>query len=605
MFRTVPMKFRLNFAAFISIFTVSVMACLCVYSLWQSELELERQIHITNVLKQEMTVDMMHDAVEAGVVYALLLGEGADPEKRQKIETKMDKDATRFREAIKTLHDLELPAEVAQARAVVEPIGEAYIASAEILMVEAFTDAQLAAQDFPHFIDVYDQLEAALEPLEHAIVSLAEETAEAARAHDIQLLYTNLAFSFVSIVVVALSSRSVTRTIFNPIARLREQLRLVAEGDFGIKIADRMRADDFGEIARDIDAVSERVVIALQEQNALREEGEKVIERLRKGLTQLASGDLTERIETRFNEDYEPLRENYNETVDRLNALLSDVVLACGKIQHKSGEINQASNDLATRSEGQAATLEETAAALEEMTRSVNTTAKNAQSIEDAVNVARRNVDESGRVVENAIAAMTEIESSSNQISQIISVIDDIAFQTNLLALNAGVEAARAGSVGKGFAVVAQEVGVLAQRSSQAANEIKSLITGSVEHVKDGVERVGGAGRALTEVVANVNEISTMIEGISRETGEQARGLNEVNLGVSQLDKVTQQNVSMVEESSRSIETLNSETNGMTDLLGQFTLRSGGGAPAAVAPPPQEVHADFDSFDEQPLEQAS
>ena len=605
MFRTVPMKFRLNFAAFISIFTVSVMACLCVYSLWQSELELERQIHITNVRKQEMTVDMMHDAVEAGVVYALLLGEGADPEKRQKIEAKMAEDAERFRAALTTLHDLELPEEVAQARAVVEPIAETFIDAAEILMVEAFTDSKLAERDFPGFIEVYDQLEAALEPLNQAILTLAEETAEAARAHDMQLLFTNLAFSFVSIVVVALSSRSVTRTIFNPIARLREQLRLVAEGDFGIKIADRMRADDFGEIARDIDAVSERVVIALQEQNALREEGEKVIERLRKGLTQLASGDLSERIETRFNDDYEPLRENYNETVDRLNALLSDVVLACGKIQHKSGEINQASNDLATRSEGQAATLEETAAALEEMTRSVNTTAKNAQSIEDAVNVARRNVDESGRVVENAIAAMTEIESSSNQISQIISVIDDIAFQTNLLALNAGVEAARAGSVGKGFAVVAQEVGVLAQRSSQAANEIKSLITGSVEHVKDGVERVGGAGRALTEVVANVNEISTMIEGISRETGEQARGLNEVNLGVSQLDKVTQQNVSMVEESSRSIETLNSETNGMTDLLGQFTLRSGGGAPAAVAPPPQEVHADFDSFDEQPLEQAS
>ena len=603
MFRTVPMKFRLNFAAFISIFTVSVMACMSVYSLWQSELELERQIHITNVLKQEMTVDMMHDAVEAGVVYALLLGEGAEPEKRTKIEAKMAEDAARFREAIKNLHDLELPPEVAEARAVVEPIGEEFMASAEILMAEAFTDATLAAQDFPKFLEVYDQLEAALAPLETAIVTLSEETAAAARAHDIRLLIMNIGFSIASIVVVSLSSRSVTRTIFNPIARLRAQLRLVADGDFGIKIADRMRADDFGEIARDIDAISERVVIALQEQNELREEGEKVIERLRKGLTQLASGDLSERIETRFNEDYEPLRENYNETVDRLNGLLGEVISACGKIQHKSAEINQASDDLATRSEGQAATLEETAAALEEMTRSVNNTAENAQSIERAVRVTRRNVDESGRVVQTAIAAMTEIETSSSQIAQIISVIDDIAFQTNLLALNAGVEAARAGAVGKGFAVVAQEVGVLAQRSSQAANEIKTLITGSVEHVKDGVERVGSAGRALTEVVTNVNEISVMIEGISRETGEQARGLNEVNLGVSQLDKVTQQNVSMVEESSRSIETLNRETNGMTDLLTQFSLRAGG-QPSAETATPKVQPRGYHMF-EDPLQQAS
>ena len=573
MFRTVPMKYRLNLAAFISIFTVCGMALMSIYSLWQSELELERQIHVTNVLKQEMTVDMMHDAVEAGVIHALLLGENAEPEKRSKIESKMAVDAARFREAIKALHDLELPSEVGQARAVVEPIGEDFITFAEILMVEAFTDATRAARDLPRFLEVYEQLEAALAALETAILNLAKTTAADARAHDIQLLFTNIGISIVSVVLVALSSRNVMRTIFKPIARLRAQLRLVAKGDFEIRIADVMRADDFGAIARDIDAVSERVVIALEEQRALRAEGEKVIERLSEGLTQLASGDLSERIETQFHEDYEPLRENYNETVDRLNDLLSEVVSACARIQRKSGEINQASDDLAKRSERQAATLEETAAALEEMTASVNKTAQNAQSIDSAAKVTRRNVDASGRVVETAIAAMTEIETSSSHIAEIISVIDDIALQTNLLALNAGVEAARAGSVGKGFAVVAQEVGVLAQRSSQAAKEIKTLITNSVEHVKGGVERVGSAGRALSEVVANVKEISVMIEGISRETGEQARGLNEVNTGVSQLDKATQQNVSMVEDSSRSIETLDRETNGMTDLLAQFTLR--------------------------------
>ncbi|NVK15597.1 MAG: methyl-accepting chemotaxis protein, partial [Rhodobacteraceae bacterium] len=192
-------------------------------------------------------------------------------------------------------------------------------------------------------------------------------------------------------------------------------------------------------------------------------------------------------------------------------------------------------------------------------------------------------VEHSGEVVQGAIAAMNEIENSSNQISQIIGVIDDIAFQTNLLALNAGVEAARAGEVGRGFAVVASEVRALAQRSSDAAMEIKTLISASSGHVQDGVQKVDGAGKALGQVVSQVSRIAELVSGISSEAAEQAQGLNEINIGVSQLDSVTQKNASMVEEAGASIRVMNSETMGLNQLVGQFVLRGQGGGAAGQA----------------------
>ncbi|NIZ12661.1 hypothetical protein HCZ87_04520 [Phaeobacter sp. HF9A] len=355
---------------------------------------------------------------------------------------------------------------------------------------------------------------------------------------------------------------------------MRAALKEVAEGDFGLKIADIMRGDDFGDIARDIDAVSDRVLAAFEEQAEQRRQGEKIILRLRDGLKRLSNGDLGDRIEEPFNETYDPLRIHYNETVDRLNELVAAVVDASRRIRAQSDKISADSHDLSRRTESQAATLEETAAALEQMTASVRTSAENAQQIEGAVAQARSEVERSGEVVQGAVTAMDAIEASSEKISQIIGVIDDIAFQTGLLALNAGVEAARAGEVGRGFAVVASEVRVLAHRASDAANEIKTLIEDSSNHVQEGVARVNGTGEALTGVISHVTNITELMSGISNEASEQAQGISEVNIGVSQLDQVTQENVSMVETSDQAIQVMNREAVQLADLVGQFKLRS-------------------------------
>ncbi|HBT03094.1 MAG TPA: hypothetical protein DEB47_25370, partial [Citreicella sp.] len=241
-------------------------------------------------------------------------------------------------------------------------------------------------------------------------------------------------------------------------------------------------------------------------------------------------------------------------------------------IHSSAEEMARASDDLSHRTETQAATLEETAAALEQMLSSVRQAAGSAQEVESTVRTASQLADQNGSVMRSAVEAMAGIEKSSEQISEIIGVIDDIAFQTNLLALNAGVEAARAGASGKGFAVVASEVRALAQRSSDAAQQIKALISGSAEQVKDGVELVERAGQALSQVVEKVGQISGLVSGIANVSQEQALGLNEINLGVSNLDRVTQQNAAMVEESTAAVHMLRSDAGKLSELTESFEI---------------------------------
>lgn len=320
-------------------------------------------------------------------------------------------------------------------------------------------------------------------------------------------------------------------------------------------------------------------------------------------LGHLSRGNLSFRITEDLAEGYEKLKADYNKTVETLRSTVTDVVETSGSIKHGVTELGQSSDDLATRTENQAATLEQTAAALDQMTGTVKQAAEGAKSVEEVVKNARSEAEASGAVVESAVAAMTEIEQSSEHISQIIRVIDDIAFQTNLLALNAGVEAARAGDAGKGFAVVASEVRALAQRSSEAAKEIKTLIDSSSQQVEQGVELVGKAGEALSSIVEQVTNISTHVSQIAEGAVEQSTGLQEINLGVNELEKVTQQNAAMVEESTAACHLLNSDTNTLSNLVSHFQVGNAGGNGSNVLSFDHHDDAGTPSFaEEQPEE---
>ncbi|MCA1490859.1 PAS domain-containing methyl-accepting chemotaxis protein [Ensifer sp. NBAIM29] len=296
------------------------------------------------------------------------------------------------------------------------------------------------------------------------------------------------------------------------------------------------------------------------------------VDQLAAALNRLSNGDLAQNLSTPFIPTLEKLRIDFNAAVEKLRTTMQAVAENAGAIAAGSQQIRSASDDLSKRTEQQAASVEETAAALEEITTTVADTSHRAEEAGQLVRKTRENAEHSGAVVRSAIEAMGKIESSSSEISNIIGVIDEIAFQTNLLALNAGVEAARAGDAGKGFAVVAQEVRELAQRSAKAAKEIKDLITDSNAHVKSGVALVGETGTVLNTIVSQVQQVNGNVEAIVEAAKEQATGIKEINQAVNTMDQGTQQNAAMVEESTAAAHSLAKEAEALFDLLGQFNV---------------------------------
>lgn len=354
----------------------------------------------------------------------------------------------------------------------------------------------------------------------------------------------------------------------------------------------------------DDDGKTYRVVKIATDITTRREE----IMNIANALEALREGKLNHRCNKSDLEDIARLSNSYNEAVDSMENAINAVRAVAHGVERTSEEMNTSSAELSQRTENQAATLEQTAAAIEELTSTVRSSAEGAKEVEGAVQSARATAEESGVVVTDAIEAMSQIESSSEEIAKIISVIDDIAFQTNLLALNAGVEAARAGEAGRGFAVVASEVRALAQRSADAAGEIKGLIQESSKHVSNGVTLVGRAGTELQNIITSVNSISDNVSTIARGAEEQSVTLGEINTGISQLDQVTQHNAAMVEEATAASQTLANDSKEMARQIARFETsdgaRSGNVASIPERPAPTPIESKMAVGESAPLPSA-
>ncbi|WP_440980180.1 methyl-accepting chemotaxis protein [Sphingomonas pseudosanguinis] len=373
---------------------------------------------------------------------------------------------------------------------------------------------------------------------------------------------------------------TLVRVIARPVGAMSGTLSQLAAGERSVTIAANSARDEIGDMMRAAAALRDQLARADRQKD---EQAALIVSTVGTGLQALSAGDLTARIDARLEEPFARLATDFNEAMARMEQAMQAVSGVSAGLRAASGEIRSASEDLSQRTEQQAASLEETAASMHQITTVVAQSAADAKRADVAVADATSAAQGGGQVVRDAVAAMNGIERSSQEISEIISVIDGIAFQTNLLALNAGVEAARAGDAGKGFAVVASEVRALAQRSADAAKDVKARITSSNEQIEAGVELVAQTGRALEQIIERVAEISALVRNLASSAEQQATGLGQVNVAVDEMDGVTQRNAAMVEETTAAARELSEKADDLNGHVARFRVRAAAAA-AATAP---------------------
>jgi methyl-accepting chemotaxis protein len=393
--------------------------------------------------------------------------------------------------------------------------------------------------------------------------------------------------------IIAIGMVAINRWVLRPLNGLTGAMRQLAAGNLSVAVPSQDRSDEVGHMARAVvvfrDAAVEKLRLeeaageqrvrseSDQRHNAeaqarAAEEQAQVVRALADGLGKLSAGDLTHRLNDGFTNAYAQIRDDYNAAIAQLQETIGAIAAATREVSNTAAEISSSTLDLSQRTEQQAASLEETSASMEQISVTVKNNAGNAREANRFAGNAREVADRGGDVVKRAVTAVAQIEESSHKISDIIGVIDEIARQTNLLALNAAVEAARAGEAGRGFAVVASEVRSLAQRSSQAAKDIKQLIGTSTSQVQAGVELVNRAGASLAEILESIKQVVDVASNISTASDEQSIGIDQVNAALVRMDEVTQQNTALVEQNAAAAKALEQQSRAMDERVGFFRL---------------------------------
>ncbi|MEP2978822.1 MAG: methyl-accepting chemotaxis protein [Lentilitoribacter sp.] len=415
------------------------------------------------------------------------------------------------------------------------------------------------------------------------------------QAEKFQSLMMTIIIAFGICIIASLAGFFISRSITKPMERLQDDMNNLADGNVDFAVEGTKENNELGIMAlalegfqnaeiqkRELEAAAEADQKARAEERA-RNEAEKAkqdeayrqaVDTLGAGLERFSNGDFENPIEDKFPAVLADLRVYYNDTLKKLAKTLAHVRSTGVVLNNDANTLRRATTDLSRRTEAQAASLEETSTALKQITTNLRESATRTDDATNQISKVTLESASSGEVVTDAVTAMKRIENTSGEISQIVSVIDEIAFQTNLLALNAGVEAARAGEAGKGFAVVAQEVRELAQRSASAAKEIAELINNSSKEVLEGVNLVTETGNMMRTITTGISEIEQYMHSISEATSEQSAGLDQINTAVTEMDEATHKNAEMVEQANDITDRVSNGSDAIRELMAQFKTRS-------------------------------
>jgi len=529
-------------------------------------------LHQQNLLQDELLADILPPPAFVVEPYLHTTWAIADLAHAQEAAVALAEERKLFEQRKSYWASAPVPEELREEVAATVGSADAFWSAVDSRFLPAMKAGDLPTMQRVHAAELTPAYRKQHDAVTHLVAESGKYRAELMDFAQVLVIGLLVLFAIVAIAILAMvygAGSMIRRSIVNPLVDTATAMERMAQGDYSLDVEGADRQDEIGIMARAM-AVFRNNGIARQK--AERDQQE-VVAALSAGLDSMARQNLEYRIDQTFPEGYEELRDNYNSACNALASAMRTVRVGASSVLGSISELRVAADDLAMRNEQQASSLAATAGTMNSVTGSVRETATGAQSVHNAIAAAHEQANAGGDVVRQAVAAMAQIEASAQAISQIITVIDGIAFQTNLLALNAGVEAARAGESGKGFAVVATEVRALAQRSAEAAQNIKTLIENSTSQVGEGVRLVDATGERLTGIVDQIAAVDGLVSRIAQAATQQAESLEQVNVAVAAMDRMTQANAAMVEQSSAATRSLSNEAQALTDLVSSFRTR--------------------------------